>query len=233
MLTLNCISTGSGGNCYILNNNYRQLIIDLGVKYRTLLLSLEDVRNVNGAIVSHEHKDHDFMNGKIPTSQIIKSFTNIISPKNSKPETVYQLGNFKIIPVEHKHNVKCYGYLIKVDNEVIYYATDMQYPIKFDNLKIDHFIIECNYIDSLRDKSLTKADSNSIHLKGIANNHCSLETLINYFSKLDYKPKSILTIHSSNSNLFSREIVETEPKDFADNVGVVFNNRDYILKGEK
>lgn len=232
MLTLKCISTGSNGNCYLLKYDKKTLILDLGIKYRSLLVNLEDVRYVHGAVITHEHKDHDFLNGDILTSQMINSFTSIISYKNSKPNEIYQLGKFKIIPVEHKHNVKCYGYLIKIENEVIYYATDMQYPIQFDNLKVDHFIIECNYIDSLRDSQLLTQNANTIHLSGIAENHCSLETLIQYFSKLEYKPKNILTIHSSNSNLFSRDIVENELKKFADNVKVVFNNKEYVLKGD-
>lgn len=233
MLTLNCISTGSDGNCYLLDYNNQILILDLGIKYRTLLLNLEDVRNVAGAIVTHKHKDHDYLNGKLLTSEMVESFVNVLSPENSEIGKVYQLGNFKIIPVEHKHNVKCFGYLIKIDNQVIYYATDMQYPIGFENLKVDHFIIECNYIDKLRDKELLSTNSNPIHLNGIAKNHCSLETLVEYFGKLNYKPKSILTIHSSNSNLFSRENVEKELGKFTDNVQVVFNNKKYVLKGDK
>lgn len=233
MLKLHCISTGSGGNSYILYYKDRLLILDLGVKYRTFLTALDKVDNIDGALITHEHSDHDYRGAKHRNSEIVKNFTTVLTPKNSEVGKTYLLGEFKVIPVEHKHNVKCYGYIIKAGNEIIYYATDMAYPIKFDNLKIDHFLIECNYINSIREKELMKNDSNTLHLNELIKNHCSLETLVDYFGSLDYKPKNILTIHSSNSNLFSRELVETELKDFADNVGVVFNNRDYILKGKE
>lgn len=229
MLKLHCLSTGSNGNCYILKYNDRLLILDLGIKYRTFLTALDKVDNIDGVLISHEHSDHDYRGAKYRNSEIVNSFTQVLSPNNCEIGKTYILGDFKVIPVEHKHNVKCYGYIIKTGNETIYYATDMTFPIKFDNLKIDHFIIECNYINSLREEALSQDNSNTIHLNGILQNHCSLETLIDYFKGFDYKPKNILTIHSSNSNLFSREVVENELKEFAENVQVVFNNKKYDL----
>lgn len=231
MLKLYCLSTGSNGNCYLLKHDNKILVLDLGVRYSSFLTALDRVEDLCGVLITHHHSDHDYKGSKLRNSEIVKTYTEVLTPENVEIGNIYVLNDFKIIPVEHKHNVKCYGYLIKIDDEIIYYATDTNYPIQFDNIKINHFIVECNYIEELRQTAMLKSNADMVHLKNIYENHCSLETLVDYFNKLNYKPDNILIIHGSNSNLFLRDVVEQKLEPFAKNVKIVFNGRNYILRG--
>lgn len=56
-MKLNCIATGSNGNCYILESSTgEKLILDCGVGIKEIKKGLNwDIRSVSGVIVSHAH----------------------------------------------------------------------------------------------------------------------------------------------------------------------------------
>lgn len=230
MIELKCISTGSEANCYLLCTENETLIIDMGIKYTQLITKIDNLDNVVGGVLSHEHTDHNAINGKNRTSDLLEQIgIKIISPANSKLYTKYKLGNFEIIPVECKHNVICYGYVIKIENKYIYFATDTFSIKSIENLHIDYFIVECNYCDYLCEDAMIKENTNLVHLQNIMNNHQSLDTLNRYFNNLGYKPNTIITIHKSNSGYFDSKLVTTTLKDYADNFYIANNNSTYIL----
>lgn len=226
MTTIKCISTGSMGNMYLLECNNEVLIIELGVDYNTFLLNIDDINKVVGAIVSHHHNDHLNSNTK---AQIEKCNISILSYNNTRIGKRYKLGNFDIIPLPCTHNVECRGYLIKADGDYILFATDTGQLPKV-NVKVDYYIIEVNYLQSLREQAILRDSDNLIHLRSIFFNHNSLEETKEYFESLDYKPKKIITIHKSNSGLFNtNEVLETL-KPYANEVYVAENNTKFILE---
>lgn len=230
MIELKCISTGSEANCYLLCTENETLIIDMGIKYTQLITKIDNLDNVVGGVLSHEHTDHNAINGKNRTSDLLEQLgIKILSPKNSSVGKKYKLGSFEIIPTLNKHNVICYGYVIKVNNQIIYFSTDTSKLTKFNNIKIDHFIVECNYCEVICSKFMIKSNTNLIHLQNIFDNHCSLDYLDNYIKSLNYKPKTLITIHKSNSGYFDSKLVTTTLKDYADNFYIANNNSTYIL----
>lgn len=230
MLELKCISTGSTSNCYLLVNDKETLIIDMGVKYKFLLTKIENLDNVVGAILSHDHTDHDAFNGKQRTSELLEQIgINVLSPKNAELYHKYKLGGFDIIPIECYHNVTCYGYVIRVNNKYIYFATDTQQMKRITNIRIDYFIVECNYCDYLVSEALLSNDTNMTHLQNIMLNHQSLNTLKDYFDNLGYNPKTIITIHKSNSGYFSPSETKFVLSKYADNLYIADNNKTYLL----
>lgn len=226
MLKLKCIQTGSSGNMYILNNNNKELLLELGVDYNTILLNLEDIKNVVGCALSHFHKDH--LKGKNDI-KMRECGISILSHDNTEIGKKYKLGNFDIIPLPAIHNVECRSFLIKVDGNTILFATDTSQLPKV-NIKIDYFIIEVNYIEQLREQAILQDNNNLMHLGSIYRNHHSLESAVVYFENLDYKPKKIVTIHKSNSGLFDRKQVEKQLSQFAEEVQVANNNTEYVLE---
>lgn len=231
MLELKCISTGSTANCYLLTNGKEILIIDMGIKYKQLLTEIDDLEKVVGAVLSHEHTDHNALNSKQRTSDLLEQIgIKIISPKNAELYKKYKLGSFEIIPIECYHNVICYGYVIKIDNQYVYFATDTQQMKRITNIKIDHFIVECNYCDYLCKEAMLNSETDLVHLQNIMRNHQSLNTLIDYFSNLGYKPKTIITIHKSNSGYFWSGDVKFELSKFADRLYIAHNHTTYKLE---
>lgn len=229
MLTLKVIGTGSLGNMYLLNYNGENLIIDLGMSYKDLLLNINDINSVVGCLIDHNHIDHF-----IPKTynELKKVGVKILTPTNTQIGKRYKLGNFEIVPLPCIHNVECRGYLIKVGGDTLLFATDTRLLPKVKNVKFDYFIVEVNYIEAIREQVvLTDNESNGLHLNGIYKNHHSLESAVEYFSSLDYKPKYIITIHKSNSGLHIDSEVKKALSRFAkEEVCIAENNTKFILE---
>lgn len=229
MLTLKVIGTGSLGNMYLLDYDGEELLIELGMPYKDLLLNIDDINSVVGAIYGHSHIDH-----ALPKTieEVKKVGLKILCPTNTKIGKRYKLGSFEIIPLPAIHNVECRAYLIRVGGDTVLFATDTRLLPKVNNVKIDYFIVEVNYIERIREQVvLSDNESNGLHLNGIYQNHHSLESAVEYFDSLPYKPKKIVTIHRSNSGLFDEKSVVDELSMFAkEGVAVATNGENYILE---
>lgn len=175
-MKLKCISTGSIGNCYLLQaNNGETLILDCGISIKEIKKGLNfDIKSVSGCIASHAHLDHvksinEIKKMRIPVFYPAKFFDEIHAGKDAKLNETF--GNFKITAFQLPHNgTRNCGFLIYADNQKFLYLTDMEYcPYRFKNLKINHMLIECNYI---RDMVNPDIPNFGHKLKG----HCELET---------------------------------------------------------
>lgn len=156
----------------------------------------------------------------------------ILTPTNTKIGKRYKLGSFDIIPLPAIHNVECRAYLIRVGGDTVLFATDTRLLPKVNNMKIEYFIVEVNYIERIREQVvLSDNESNGLHLNGIYQNHHSLESAVEYFEGLPYKPKKIVTIHKSNSGLFDCQCVIEELSRFAkEGVWCATNGQIYELE---
>lgn len=161
-----------------------------------------------------------------------KMGVKILTPTNTKIGKRYKLGSFEIIPLPAIHNVECRAYLIRVGGDTVLFATDTRLLPKVNNVKIDYFIVEVNYIERIREQVvLSDNESNGLHLNGIYQNHHSLESAVEYFESLPYKPKKIVTIHKSNSGLFDCQCVIDKLSRFAkEGVWCATNGKNYILE---
>jgi ribonuclease BN (tRNA processing enzyme) len=230
MLTLKVIGTGSLGNMYLLDYESEKLLIELGMPYKDLLLNIDDINSIVGGVCSHlEHFDH---NNDKTHNELKKVGIKILSHNNTKIGKRYKLGSFEIIPLPAIHNVECRAYLIRVGGDTVLFATDTRLLPKVNNVKIDYFIVEVNYIERIREQAvLSDNESNGLHLNGIYQNHHSLESAVEYFESLPYKPKKIVTIHRSNSGLFSETETIAELSRFAkETVSVAENGETYELE---
>lgn len=82
------------------------------------------------------------------------------------------LGNFKIkaFQVPHNETINC-GFLIYVDEQKFLYMTDYEYcPYNFAKQKINHMLIECNYIRDMVDRDIPNFEHK---IRG----HAELETV--------------------------------------------------------
>lgn len=142
-MKLYTVGTGSLGNCYLLKrDNDKFIALDCGCKWRDVLIGCNfRPIDIEFALVTHPHSDHaryvrDFeANG-------IDVITELVTKK------IYKKGeSAKVVAFEVPHDVRNYGYLIRVDGRTIVYMTDFGYcRYTFKTWNVDTWIIACNHI---------------------------------------------------------------------------------------
>lgn len=225
-MTLECLGTGSKGNCYLLTNNNEQLIIELGLKYEKIFSKI-DLSKVVGIICSHEHSDHIYGNNLEKAKEL---GVPIITPldQNYKLLKPYKFGSFIIIPIKAYHNVDCYAYVIRANNKTILFATDTNKMPRI-NLKIDVLIGEVNHIQT-RIENLTMQDQDGeyTHLLSSYKNHHSLEGMNYYLQTTKYK-LDLYIIHYSKTKAFDEKVVVNKLTPIVNKLVVVREGEKYEL----
>jgi phosphoribosyl 1,2-cyclic phosphodiesterase len=218
-MKLHVIGTGSKGNCYILeSNNNERLIIELGVRFKEIKEAIKfDLKSVAGCLCTHLHNDH-----AMSVKDAVKTGLNvysIIDQANIKIENkqTYQIGLFKVMPLEAKHDVPCSMFLIShPESGVILFATDTIYlKYKFENLS--HIIIEANYCENILDEYELYGRSNEYVSNRVRRSHMSVQQCEKTIMQNDISNvQNIVLIHLSDSNShevkFKKQIEETTKK---------------------
>lgn len=159
MIEWKIISSGSKGNCVIVND----VMIDCGVPFKRIKEHLYDI---NYLLLTHIHSDH--INSSTLES-IRKLFPKITIIGNYQIAQLYDIdiiGNsdfkitlpsFEVTPFECFHDVITQGYTWRVDGENIIYATDISSLENAPHLKFDYLFIESNHdekkLEMARNKS--------------------------------------------------------------------------------
>lgn len=162
-MKLRCCGTGSDGNCYsLISSSGEILLIECGVKRWNDILKMINYRisDVSGCIISHFHKDHcinaeKVLNAGIPiyTNDETEEHIKIISGElliGLPEKKTKDIGSFQTTPFYVPHDgTPNFAFLIKHEEcGTLLYATDFSYlPFTFKNLRINHFLIECNHLD--------------------------------------------------------------------------------------
>lgn len=182
---LKVISTGSkDGNCYALIPDSGQiLLLDFGCEKKKILRGIDyRISDVVGALLTHGHGDHSkgykwLLENWIPiyTNDETADGFEIVTGELLKgiPEKKwFQCGEFKIMGFYVPHDgCPNFGYLIQHEEMGrLLYLTDLEYcPYSFKNLRVQHLLIEANYIEDLVNR---EAENYAHQIRG----HCSLNT---------------------------------------------------------
>ena len=146
------------------------------------------------------------------------------------PKETFKLGNFTIQSLPLKHNVECYGYIIRhPEFGKLLFATDCR-EFRYKVKDVNHMMIECNY-----DEEYVLQNAMKGHFSQSASeNHLELKDSIsaieaNYSSSLE----SVILIHGSSSNLDNKKALR-EVKNILpiDNVFVAKARDTFELKKE-
>lgn len=204
MAKLKVLSSGSSGNCYILECENEQLSIELGISWKEILKGLNyDLTKVRACLVSHQHLDHScaishaLKNGIDAYScQDVQTIHPQVKVLKKGIKTL--IGGFSAQPIPLYHNTECIGFLIEHSEfGRLVFATDTNsIPYRFKN--VNHFLVECNYdVDILIDNAC-----DNIHSQSASENHMELNDTIE-FLKQNYSSslQSITLIHLSNGNI--------------------------------
>ncbi len=189
-MKLYTVGTGSFGNCYLLKRDNNKIIaLDCGCKWRDVLIGCNfKPLDIDLALVTHSHSDHSRYVGDFEGSGI-----EVINTTNTFPKKILQKGEYKIVPFEVPHDVKNFGYLIRVDGRTIVYMTDFGYcKYTFRSWNVDTFLIACNHV--------VPPDSEEANYAHVVMGHSSLDTVkdILAVNKTD-SLRNVILCHTSSS----------------------------------
>lgn len=210
MLKIECLSTGSRGNCYLLSNSNNEIIIlDCGIKFTDLLKAIKGrVGNIVGCICTHSHQDHKLCLDDIKRSGIPTIYFTSISQK-----LPLNLGSYTIYPIAVKHNVVNHAFVIKnkIDKKTITYATDLSFLPKIKN--VDVWILEANYDEQILNKRINLLGDDIEHITMGSKNHLSVQQVHEYFNnEIIKKPEKVLLVHQS------KEYINKDSYNILDNI---------------
>ena len=214
-MELETLSSGSNGNCYILNHKGKSIILDCGMRFEDITHSkaFKGFKNTQLVITTHHHSDHNRALEKFE-----RSGCEIISYKTLKPKVEYHTcDSWTITTFPVQHNADNWGFIFKHKDiaEKFCYVTDFYGLPKIEG--IDHWLIEVNYIEGIVDKMIEEERLNEMHTG--FNFHNSLEKTKEYFSNIQTKPKTILCCHLSGMYGLD-DIILKELQPFADKVEI-------------
>jgi phosphoribosyl 1,2-cyclic phosphodiesterase len=200
------IASGSKGNATIIVSNKTVLLIDMGISLTRLQEGLEEihlsVKDITGALFTHNHTDHisglKFISPKIMYAlegTLPTSLSNVVCLN-----IPFKVGDFTITPVKTSHDaINPCGFFIKDDKESLFYMTDTGVFLE-DNLPLiknpTYLIIESNHdIKMLLNTNRTFELKNRImsdkgHL-------CNEDSAIAAISIIGDKTKEIVLAHLS------------------------------------
>jgi phosphoribosyl 1,2-cyclic phosphodiesterase len=220
-MELKIVSSGSIGNCYILNGKDSTLLIECGVKYQDIVKALNyDLFKVKACVVSHAHKDHSksisqVMQTGIPVFASKGTFDTLkISQEQRYKELEhaksYLINDFIIASFEVEHDApQTMGFMFNhTECGNVLFITDT-YRLKWDfNIAFDYIMIEANFCEEIVSKK-----SNDYINKRRYRAHMSFQTAMLTLEKMNLsKCKHIILIHlsdtSSDENRFKQECIE-------------------------
>lgn len=210
-MRINILSTGSKGNCAILDNGKSKIMIDCGLRFADITThkAFGKFSNYEQLLITHSHNDH---------AKSLKDFAKYIDyiNTNNTANIVYNFANWKVLPFEVQHNIKCYGYLIKdkISGKNVLWATDFNNIPVLGGVKIDVACLECNYDEqTVADKII-----NGIEIQSNYQTHNSLENLIQYLECMPNKPNLLLMLHKSNDGNLNKQSAIESVSSLADRV---------------
>ena len=149
-MKLKCLSSGSSGNCYILENATEALIIEAGLRFKDVKVALDfNVSKIVGVVISHSHGDHAKY-----VSEYEKAGISVFKPYESEMERqVRTYGNFVVKSFPLVHDVPCFGFLMEhPETGRLLYASDTEY-IRYKFRGLNHILVEANHDKNMLDES--------------------------------------------------------------------------------
>jgi len=220
-MNLKVLGSSSGGNCYLLQTNTGDLMIECGIKFKKIQQSLKfNLSGIKGCLISHEHQDHcksvkDVIKAGVDIYTSLETAKQLGISESHRAHMVdagmqFSIGDFIILPFKTEHDaLNPLGYLIqyKPTGEKIIFATDTFYlRNRFNSL--DYVLIECNYCKDTLDYNI----ENGYIAQGMKNrlleSHFSLEHVKEFLAANDLsKVKKIVLLHLSYKNADSERMI--------------------------
>ncbi|MCC8154593.1 MAG: MBL fold metallo-hydrolase [Tannerellaceae bacterium] len=228
-MKLTVLGSGSAGNCYILENQREDLIIEAGIRLQDVKKALRfNVSKIAGCLISHEHGDHalyyrEFLSGGFPVlspkavyqnkgCDVMPPWAKVVFPKKG-----YKVGGFNIVPFDVKHDVPCLGFMVEhVDMGRLLFVTDTM-MLEYTFPVLNHILLEANYSDEILGANIESGKALVSTRRRLMDSHMELGTAkeilrSNNLSEVLNIVLLHLSDHNSNEEQFVREIKEVTGK---------------------
>lgn len=227
-MNLKVISSGSIGNCYVLESASETLLIECGIPFSEIKKGIDfDFNKLKGAIVSHSHNDHSKSmpelvryGVKVYASEATHKEVGTIISHNAtiiEPLQKFTVGSFTILPFEVKHDVPTFGFLLyHIECGKVCFATDTYFiPQTFRGL--NNIIVEANFCEEIINEKMGWKSEKRFLRDRIIQSHFSLQNCKDFLKANDLSQvHNIVLIHLSDTNSdakrFQREVSDLTGK---------------------
>ncbi|MCK9467568.1 MAG: MBL fold metallo-hydrolase, partial [Candidatus Absconditabacterales bacterium] len=212
-MKINCLASSSEGNCYHISDGNSQLLLECGIKLKDIRKSGIKLTEIDGCLITHEHKDHSKFASEIVEYTHIYASKGTLESVNLKSykyrsdvvqvNKQFKVSTFEIIPFEVKHDAKePLGFLIYSTStkEKLLFATDTYYI--FNRFKgLNYIMVECNYSKDILLKNIDNGFIDKVVAKRLLESHFELENVKDFLKAQDLsKCVAIYLLHLSSGN---------------------------------
>ncbi len=233
-MKIECIGSGSSGNCYKLSDGATDILIECGLTIKRIQQACGfKLSSLEGCIISHRHGDHikgllqlldkgvDCYIGQAEKEALIDLDDRYQHHrlKGIQPLELFNLGTFAILPFQVEHDTECpLGYLIQSEltGDKLLFATDTYY-VRYKFKGLTHLLLECNNSLEIMERNVSNGSLNGRLKQRIEKSHFSLENVVEFLKSCDLsKLEETYLIHLSDLNsdeqLFKEIIQKTTGK---------------------
>lgn len=212
-MDIRVIASSSRGNCTVVSDGHRSLLLDAGIPYVEISKALNfDLSRVAGALITHEHKDHckatiDLSRrgitiygskGTLAAVEAREYRKHILAPCLS-----HLIDSFNVYPFDVQHDAaEPYGYVVTsiVTGERLIYFTDTYY-LKYRFPGLNYILGEVNYDKDLLKENIKNGVVPNEMAKRLMKAHMSLETFVEYLKANDRSAlMAVYLLHMSDTN---------------------------------
>lgn len=201
------LASSSEGNAYLVSDRDTRILLECGIPFRRLQkLAGFSLSELQGCLVSHEHKDHAKCAGELigmgmevcmsaGTAEVLETDAVRILEHLEQ----FNIGSLDIVPFETFHDAaEPLGFLIRsrIDGDVLAFATDtVNLRYRFPGVNI--LAIEANYDRNILERC-EKLPEKVRHR--ITNTHMEIDVLCRYLRSLDLSQcRELHLLHLSKS----------------------------------
>lgn len=224
-MKLEVINSDSSGNCYVLGNIHTAIMLDCGVKFRTVQEAMNfSLMRVKLCVITHEHQDHcrsfkQISACGIPSIASQGTYDAMGVSVDNRPMTIAHgqkrtYNGWTVYALEAKHDARePLLYIIEHPGTgpVLFVTDSYLMPHDLRDFKFETVIIEANYCEDLAREIREKKGDNFVDRRRVKS-HMSIQTALLTLSRLDLNNcRNIVLIHLSyglsDANRF-RQMVE-------------------------
>lgn len=177
MINIDCLSSGSIGNLYIVSNENTKILLECGLDKNIIIKKLYEkklnLRNFRACVISHAHNDHAYMIGTKNSVKYINQYMPIYANEGIYDKCafkghiihhkqVFKIGDIRIYTINVEHG-KCpnNAFIFHDKDSTIFFGTDFSnMPDSLINYKFDEIWIECNYSNVLIEQVINELVEN-------------------------------------------------------------------------
>lgn len=217
MISVKCLASGSAGNSYAVDDGKSALLLEAGIRKRTILAGYMDLlMRVQGCLITHEHQDHAKSALGLPMAGVDVyasggTFAALNAEKDRrnyrlhsiKAGEQFTLGTWTVLPWEAQHDAaEPLGFLLysKETRDKLIFATDTYFiPNTFRGLT--YIMVECNYDRTLLDRNISAGSVPESLRPRLVRSHFSLDNVRTFLTANDLSTvQRIYLLHVSNQN---------------------------------